>query len=142
MNAEVTTVRAVVRALNGDEALVEVEQGGCGRCHEAGGCGGQHLTQMMCSGPKTYRVRNAGAQVGDQVTVAIAAGAVARGATLAYVTPMLGLIGGAFVGMALASDAGAMAGGALGLIAAWLGVRARLRSGAGTNDFHPYLVDR
>lgn len=142
MNAELTTVRAVVRDLRGDEALVEVEQGGCGRCHETGGCGGQHLTQMMCSGPKTYRVRNTGARVGDHVTVAIAAGAVARSANLAYAMPLAGLIGGAALGMTLAGDVGAMAGGGLGLAGAWLGVRARVGSGAGANDFHPYLIDR
>ena len=76
---EETTIRATVRSLDGDEALVEVELGGCGRCHEKGGCGGQQLTQMLCSGPKNYRVANPyGARVGDQVTVAITPGTVRK----------------------------------------------------------------
>ena len=69
MNSEPSTVRAIVREINQADALVEIEQGGCGRCHEPGGCGGQQLTQMFCSTPKTYRVANEiGAGVGDRVT--------------------------------------------------------------------------
>ena len=88
MNSEPSTVRAIVREINQADALVEVEQGGCGRCHEPGGCGGQQLTQMFCSTPKTYRVANEiGAGVGDRVTIAIAADSVRRTANLAYVQP-------------------------------------------------------
>lgn len=95
MSADDTTIRAVVRALDGAHADVEVEQGGCGRCHEKGGCGGQQLTQMFCSGPKTYRVSNTvGAEVGDSVTIAIAAGSVRKTANLAYILPLTATITG------------------------------------------------
>src|SRR6185295_16524789 len=99
MAAQGATIRGVVRALDGREAIVEVEQqGGCGRCHEEGGCGGQQLTQMFCSGPKSYRVDNtAGAVVGEAVEVAIAAGALRRSASLAYGLPLLGVVAGAFL---------------------------------------------
>ena len=99
MNTEPSTVRAIVREINQADALVEVEQGGCGRCHEAGGCGGQQLTRMFCSTAKTYRVANEiGARVGDRVTVAIAADSVRRSANLAYVLPLTATIAGADVG--------------------------------------------
>lgn len=105
MVGEPSTIRAVIRALDGDEAIVEVEQGGCGRCHEEGGCGGQQLTQMFCSSPRTYRVSNAiGAEIGDHVTVAIAAGSVRRTANLAYGVPLLASILGAVVGMQIGGD--------------------------------------
>ena len=96
MAAETTTVAAVVRALDGSQAVVEVETGGLRPLPRKGGCGGQQLTQMMCSSPKTYHVDNpAGAAIGDRVTIAIAAGAVRRSANLAYVFPVVGLIAGA-----------------------------------------------
>lgn len=138
-----TTVRAVVRACSGREAVVEVEQGGCGRCHEEGGCGGQHLTQMFCAGARTYRVDNPdGLPVGAPVTVAIAAGAVRHSANLAYGLPVLGLILGAAAGMRLGGDSGAMLGALAGLLAAWAFARLKLRSRAGSLDVRPYIVSR
>lgn len=143
MEKQENTIRAVVRALEAGEVLVEVEQGGCGRCHEKGGCGGQHLTQMLCAGPKTYRVGNpGGVAVGETVTVAIAAGAVRHSANLAYGLPILALIVGAMLGLQVGGDPGAMAGGAAGLIAAWLFARHRMRVGAGNNSIRPYIVSR
>lgn len=143
MDNQVTTIRAVVRALDGDDAIVEVEQGGCGRCHEKGGCGGQHLTQMMCSGPKSYRVGNPEkAAIGENVTVAIAAGAVRRTANLAYGLPIIGMIGGAMLGLRVAGNPGAILGCVAGLFGAWLFARWKMRSGTGKNTIRPYIVSR
>lgn len=143
MEDQVSMIRGVVRALDGHEAVVEVEQGGCGRCHEKGGCGGQHLTQMFCAGTKTYRVDNpGGAVVGDKVTVAVAAGAVRRSANLAYGLPLLGVIVGAALGMQAGGDPGAMAGGGLGLVLAWLLARWKAGQGAGNTENRPYIVSR
>lgn len=141
MAEEVTTVRAIVRGLDGAEALLEVEQGGCGRCHEEGGCGGQHLTQMFCGGARTYRVENSiNAAIGDQVTVAIAPGSVRRTANLAYGLPLLGIIFGALLGMLLANDLGAIVGAGGGLLLAFLYIRIRLHNNAGDLADRPYLV--
>lgn len=143
MENQVSTIRGVVRALDGREAIVEVEQGGCGRCHEKGGCGGQHLTQMFCAGKKTYRVDNAGgAAVGETVTIAIAGGAVRRSANLAYGLPLLGVIAGAAVGMQAGGDPGAMSGGGVGLLAAWLLVRWKIGHGTGNTQIRPHIVSR
>jgi len=144
MTAEKTTIRAVVRALDGEEALVEVEQGGCGRCHEKGGCGGQQLTQMFCSGPKTYRALNdINALVGERVTVAIAAGSVRQTANLAYGVPLTAAIGGALLGTSLGGDLVAMLGAAIGLAGAVFYIRRRA-DGGGSGNFaeRPHLISR
>jgi sigma-E factor negative regulatory protein RseC len=141
--AEASTIRAVVRALEGNEALVEVEQGGCGRCHEEGGCGGQHLTQMFCSSPKTYRVENRfAAGVGEHVTVAIGAGSVRRTANLVYVLPVLAGIAGAFVGARLGGDLPAIIGAASGLVLSFVYVRFRSSGSAAVSVERPYIVSR
>lgn len=143
MNEELITIRGVVRALDGNDALVEVEQGGCGRCHEEGGCGGQQLTQMFCSGPKSYRAENSlGARVGDRVVVATAPGSVRRTANLAYGVPLLGAIGGALVGMAFAGDAGAILGALAGLVIAFAFIRRRTGRDTGTAEGRPHIVSR
>lgn len=143
MTEEASTIRAVVRGLDGQEALVEVEQGGCGRCHEEGGCGGQHLTQMFCSNAKTYRVENTvGAVIGEHVTVAISAGSVRRTANLAYGLPLLGLLFGAFLGMAFSGDAGAMLGAIAGLLLSFIFIRFHVRRDSETLAGRPYIVSR
>lgn len=143
MGHEHNTVRAVVRALDGGDALVEVEQGGCGRCHEEGGCGGQQLTQMFCSGPKAYRVDNAfGAAVGDRVTIAIADGSIRQSANLAYGLPLTAAIAGAMAGMGLGGDGGAMAGAVLGLVPAFIYVKQRASRSAGNPEQRPHIVSR
>lgn len=143
MENQVSTIRGTVRTLDGREAIVEVEHGGCGRCHEKGGCGGQHLTQMLCAGKKTYRVDNpGGAAVGETVTIAIAAGAVRRSANLVYAFPLVAVIAGAILGMQLGGNPGAMAGGGVGLFLAWLLVRWKVDSGTGNTEVRPYIVSR
>ena len=138
---EMTEISAVVRSLDEGFAIVEVKQGGCGRCHEKGGCGGQHLTQAFCSAPKTYRVANpVEAQVGDSVMVGIPAGALRYSANLAYGLPILGIFAGALLGMQVQGDVGAMLGGLLGLLLAWLIIRAKAHAEAGNPEFQPQII--
>ena len=145
MNDELITVRGTVRALEDGRALIEVEQGGCGRCHEEGGCGGQQLTQMFCSGPRTYEADNTiGAHVGDKVVIATVPGSVRKTANLAYGVPLLGMIGGAIVGMQLFGEMGGMLGALAGLGAAFAYVRGRSNRDADTSgpDSRPQIVSR
>lgn len=143
MDRQESTVSAVVRALEGRDAVVEVEAGGCGRCHEKGGCGGQQLTQMFCSSPKTYRVDNSlGADIGDRVTVAIASGSVRRTANLAYGVPLTATIIGAALGTPLAGDTGAILGAGIGLAISLIYVRLRSQDGSGNFSERPYIVSR
>lgn len=129
-----------VISLDGDFALIQVEGGGCGRCHEKGGCGGQQLTQMFCSTPRQYRVKNPqGAKPGDLVSIVLPAGALSRYATLAYGLPLLGLIGGAVIGDAVGGNPGGLLGAALGMVLAWQLVRRRSRGIAGNSKNEPYI---
>jgi sigma-E factor negative regulatory protein RseC len=138
-----STVRAVVRHLEGETADVEVESGGCGRCHEEGGCGGLQLTQMFCKGPKNYRVDNKiGAVIGDRVIVAIAPGSVRQTANLAYGVPLIASIAGAVVGGAIYDDPGAIVGATLGLMGALVYVRFYSASRTGKFSQRPYIVSR
>lgn len=138
-----STIRAVVRSLDGEQAHVEVESGGCGRCHEEGGCGGQQLTQMFCSGPRNYCVDNKlGATVGDHVTVAIEAGSVRQTANLAYGIPLLAVIFGAIFGSAIGADVGGILGAASGFIGAMFYVRFRSKNSTGKLNQRPYIISR
>ena len=142
-DTEQSTVRAVIRALDGAQAVVEIEQDGCGRCHEAGGCGGQQLTQMFCSGKKTYRVDNfIGAALGDKVNVAIAPGSVRRTANLAYGIPLTASIIGAALGTALHGDLGGVLGAVLGLGNSVLYIRHRSRATTGNFLKRPQIISR
>lgn len=137
------SARGVVRSLDGDFALIEIAQGGCGRCHEKGGCGGQSLTQALCTSPKTYRVLNPEQlPVGSEITVAISAGAVRTGANLAYVVPLLALIVGAVLGQRVAGEPGAFAGALVGLGAAWVHLRRQQASQLENPDCQPYIIRR
>ena len=143
MATEHTTIKAVIRNLDGRFANVEVEQGGCGRCHEEGGCGGQQLTQMFCSSPKTYRVENViGAEVGDRVTIAVAAGSVSRTANFAYILPLTVTIAGAALGAVFGGDLSAIIGAGIGLAAAFLYVIARSHGKTGNFTEHPHIISR
>lgn len=138
-----STVCGVVRAIDGRQAEVEVEQGGCGRCHEKGGCGGQSLTRMFASGPRRYRVDNDfGASVGERVTIAIADGSVRKAANLAYGVPLLAAIGGALLGTAAAGDPGGMIGALAGFSAAMLFVRQQAKNRSGNVAERPHIVSR
>lgn len=138
---EITEIRAVVRSLEGELAIVEVEQGGCGRCHEKGGCGGQHLTQAFCSSPRTYRVGNPGsARVGDLITIGIPASALRYSANLAYGIPIVGIFAGAAAGMAFYGDTGSMLGGLAGLVLAWLLIRYKSRTGLLNPEYQPKII--
>lgn len=140
---EVTEILAVVRSVEGDQALVEVNQsGGCGRCHEKGGCGGQNLSQMLCDSQKSYRVSGAqGVAVGDTVRVAVTAGAIRRGANLAYGLPVVAMIVGAILGTSLGGDVGGVTGCLGGALAAWLFVR-HVMHGERSGLVQPRIVGR
>lgn len=119
-----------ITEVDGDYAVVRMDETGCGRCHEQGGCGGNNLGQMFCSTPRTFRVLNPGkASVGDSVRVTIADGAVRRSAVYAYAFPLLALFFGAIGGAALAGEPGAIIGAFACLSGAWFLLRrAQLRS--------------
>lgn len=113
-----------VAAISGSEVLVRVEQKGCGRCHEEGGCGGNSLGDMLCKTPDTFRLQNPGnVQVGDRVTIAVPEGSILKTVTQAYLLPLFCLLLGAFVGLSFAGEVGAILGAIGGLLVGWIGAR-------------------
>lgn len=125
---------------DGDYAVVRMDEAGCGRCNEPGGCGGQNIGKMFCSTPRTFRVRNPGqAAVGDSVRVAIAEGAVRRTAVLAYGLPLLALFVCALGGKFLAGEPGAMLGAFAGLLGGWLLFRRNQSRSARDERFQPFI---
>lgn len=129
-----------VVSLDGDFVLVQVVGGGCGRCHEKGGCGGQQLTQMFCASPRQYRLQNTvSAKPGDEVSIVLPAGVLRHYATLAYGFPLLCLMGGALLGDFWGGDLGGLAGAGVGLFFAWLILRSRGRPVSGILKNSPYI---
>lgn len=127
-------------AIDGDHAIIRMDEAGCGRCQEPGGCGGNPLSQVFCRAPRTFRVRNPGnSAVGSRVTVVIAEGSVRRSAMLAYGVPLLALFFGASCGSAVAGEAGAIIGSLCGLSCAWLALRYAQRRGALDPRSQPYI---
>lgn len=133
--------QATVTAVDGDYAYVRTDGGGCGRCHEKGGCGGANISQMLCSKERSWRVLNPrGAVVGERVRVVVADGALRAGATLLYVVPLACFIGGAMLGALSFGEAGAIGGGLLGLLVAWRHVSRRLRQRHCDPQFQPHIL--
>lgn len=113
-------VQAKVTSVDGDHALITIPGGGCGRCHEPGGCGGHNLTQIFCVSPKAHRVLNpANAKVGESVVVIVSERTFLRSALIGYGLPLSGLFAGACLGLVVAGDFGSMLGGVCGLFVAW-----------------------
>lgn len=135
-----TEAKGTIISLDGEHAIVRMDETGCGRCNEPGGCGGQNIAQMLCSSPRTYRVLNhAKAAVGDHVRVTIAEGAVRHSATLAYGLPLLTLFSCALGGNALAGEPGAISGALLGLLSGWLIFRRNQVRSARDERFQPFI---
>lgn len=130
----------VITAIDDKYAVVLMDETGCGRCHEDGGCGGNNLGKMLCSAPRTFRVRNPGnLRIGDRVQVAIAEGVVRRSAMAAYGLPLLTLFVGALGGSAIAGEPGAIVGAVAGLFCAWLALRHAQGRSTPDQRFEPYI---
>lgn len=110
---------AVVKALDGDFAVVEIAapSSACGRCEGRDGCGKSVLD--FAAPPRRYSVRNtAGARAGDEVLVAVPDGAVLKAALLTYLVPVAAAIGGGAIGSAVwGGDAASVMGVGAGLVA-------------------------
>lgn len=129
-----------ITALDGDYALVRMDETGCGRCHEHGGCGGNNIGKIFCSAPRTFRVLNPrNSVIGERVTIAIAEGAIRRTAALVYGLPLLALFVGALGGSALAGETGAIIGSITGLLFSWLLLRHAQQSTTPDYRSQPYI---
>lgn len=142
-----TQTRAIVISVDGNEALVESMQGGdCGNCDSEKGCGSGKLSQLFCSEPRRFRVRNDGnAQVGTVVQVTVAEGVLLRSALLMYLLPLILMLGGAIVATQLANDAAgsdayAALGGLIGLLTGFLLAKALSSRQCWTSVAQPVIL--
>lgn len=135
-----TAAWGTVAAVDGEHALIRMDEGGCGRCREVGGCGGNKIASLLCSTPRTFRVPNPEQRaVGERVRVRVGEGLVRRSAWYAYAFPLLALLAAALAGSALAGEAGAIGGALLGLLVGWLGLRRVQRRDASDPRFQPSI---
>jgi sigma-E factor negative regulatory protein RseC len=110
-----------VRAVEGDQVLVEVERrGGCGTCASGGGCGTSALARWFSRRSAQVRLHaTLPLRPGDAVVVGLDEGALLRASLLLYLVPILGLVMGTAAGDALAGPGGgdwpAVLGGLAGL---------------------------
>ncbi len=114
----------VLRCVDGLAQVKVQRAGGCGRCHETGGCGGVEREQASC---QAYLVGNPlGAQPGDRVLLEVPPGAALRAALLAYVLPLAAVLLGALVASGLwHSDLAGVLGALSGLSISLLYLRSR-----------------
>lgn len=113
----------VTRSEAGKAWVAVADNGGCGRCHEAGGCKSGLLNQVTGRpGGRTFAVDNGlGLSAGDWVELEIRDGDLWRSAAWAYGGPLVSLLVGAAGGTLvfraqLAPDAGALVGAVAGII--------------------------
>ncbi len=135
-----TSEPAIVTALDGAHAWVQTHaKSACGSCGVSS-CGGAVLGSLAGSKVRRYRVRNdAGAAVGEEVSIAVPDGAVLRASLLGYLLPLGGLVTGAMVTAAAGwGDAlvavGAVAGAVL------TGLLARTATDRAVRRFQPFLI--
>ncbi|NLF54688.1 MAG: SoxR reducing system RseC family protein [Thauera phenolivorans] len=117
---------ARVQRIDNDRVWLKVLDagGGCGRCHEPGGCRSVQITQAFGLPRDEFALpRKDGVGVGDRVRIAIADGAPLRAALLSYGLGAALLLIGAAVGAGVTdgnADLGAGAGALGGLALAVL----------------------
>lgn len=135
-------VEAVVTRVEGALAWVQAirEEGGCGRCHEPGGCRTGMLNDVLGARCQEYAVDNAlAASVGARVWVEVPDGLPLRAAGWAYGLPLLGLLCGAALGQWLGGELSAAGGAGFGLLLAW-GLVGRQGRMAAQTGWRPRLV--
>lgn len=116
--------QATVAAIDGADALVEVErQGACGSCAVKGGCGTSVIAGLLPRRRQLLRVANSqGALVGDRVEIGLPEAGLQTASLLMYGLPLLTLIAAAAAGQQLGGGdlAAALAGGAGLAVGLWL----------------------
>lgn len=89
-----------VIALIGDCARISaIRRSACGQCQVNTACGTSLLARVFGRQPVELLAQNPiGAQIGDTVIVGLSEQGLLRTAAAAYLVPLLGLIGGAWLG--------------------------------------------
>lgn len=130
----------------GDRVWVQtIRTSACESCSARHGCGQRALAGVSGGRANQVLVANSlGAEVGDEVTVAIDESALLGASLLVYALPLVSMVAGAVLGHQLsagyaASEAVAMMGAAAGLALGFLAARRGQSRKAGT--WEPTLVE-
>ncbi|QPR27990.1 SoxR-reducing system protein RseC [Edwardsiella hoshinae] len=132
----------VIRWQHG-EALLQCEaHAGCNGCRARQGCGTAALAEL---GPQTrHQLRLAVSQplqVGQRVEIGLREASVLRSALVVYLTPLVGLLGGAVMGQLwLGSDGASALAALLGAVAGFVLARRQARRMARGVDYQPVLL--
>jgi sigma-E factor negative regulatory protein RseC len=101
------------------------------------------LGRMFVFSPRRYRALNrADARPGDRVVVAVADGALWRGATAGYLVPLALVLAGAILGARAGGDLVAAAGAGIGLVTGGVWLRLHARRTSAELDDSPVIVRR
>jgi len=103
--------------------LTEI-QGGCGRCHEPGGCGGARIAHAFGKTNELFRVATAEpVDVGQRVNLMVGDGVALTAALTGYGLPTLMVLAGVAIGTWSGGDAGALFGLVVSVAGAIFAVR-------------------
>lgn len=127
MNADRLSHAGVVQSIDGDEALVVVDTGGCRACGHGSSCGvgqiAKGLPATVLRVPATRQLR-----AGEAVTVSVPVRGMTISAVLGYVLPAVALLVGAGVGHAVAgTDVSAVLGAGAGFLGAMFAGRLAMK---------------
>lgn len=139
----------VVAAQAGIAEVEVVRRSSCGACGANTACGVSLLDRVLGRRPQRLIMGNTlDVRVGDSVIVGLPEEALIGAALAAYLLPLVGLIGGAILGEAVAAgtgitgELGPLAGGAAGFAAALLLLRRYSRRLAADERLRPRLLRR
>lgn len=95
---------ALVISTRGDLAEVQGEhQGACGGCSGGGACATSLIARYFGRRRPVLQVRNpVGARPGDQVIIGLPEGTLLKASALAYLAPLLAMVGAAIAGARIA----------------------------------------
>ena len=116
--------KAEVIEVIGDFARIRAfPKSACGACSARSGCGTSLLSSLFPERGRTFMAHNSvGAGKGDRVVVGIDENSMQRASLLIYLSPLLGLFGGALVGVDY-SEGASILGAVLGLFLGLYAVR-------------------
>ncbi|MCX2793638.1 SoxR reducing system RseC family protein [Microbulbifer thermotolerans] len=137
--------RGRVVAIEPDAIWVETTQrGGCSGCSSQGSCGTGLLSGYFSSASRIRVALNSwdpdDIALHDTVVIGIGENALASGALLVYLLPLISLVLAALGGQALAGEFGAMAGALIGLLGGAAVVRLHSRRHAADPTYAPVLL--
>jgi sigma-E factor negative regulatory protein RseC len=141
---------ARVVAVEGDGVWVEtIRQTTCGTCAAQKGCGHGLLNQMASGRKNLVKVLpgpgpQTECRIDDQVVISIPESVILKGSLIAYLLPVLCMLGGAAMGAGLFatnSDIGSALGAIVGLTVGFVLVRWHSVSHSDDADYQPTLVE-